>query len=122
MILPFTTGLAPPGVNGLSFMSIATSSNNSVRVTISWKRPSDRNGHFKYQLNYVGVQPGIYSSSNDTVIEQSIQLNDTEEMYIFSGLPGAQYSVQISAINCKTGLSGPETTIDGTTVFIRESE
>ena len=113
-------GSAPPGVSGLSLISVETNSSNSVKVTILWKRPSDRNGHFKYQLNFVGKQPGIYSNSTATVIQQSVELNSTEEIYAFSGLPGAQCLVQISAINYKTGLSSPETTINGTTVSIRK--
>ena len=121
MSLHFTTGLAPPGVNGLSFVSVATSSTSSVRVTLSWKRPSDRNGSFMYQLKFVGVQPGIYRDSNATVIEENVKLKDTEEMYVFGGLPGAQYSIWISAINYKTGISSPETSVDGITVSISKS-
>ena len=74
-----------------------------------------------YQLQFVGVQPGIYRDSNATVIEENIELNDTEEMYVFGGLPGAQYSIWISAVNYKTSLSSPETSIDGITVSIRKS-
>ena len=108
-------------MSGLSFTSVATNSSSSVKVTISWERPSDRNGRFIYQLDFVGVQSGIYTNSNATVTEQTVYLNGTEDMYTFSGLPGAQYSVQMSAINCRTGLSSSEVFIDRTTVFICKS-
>ena len=108
-------------MSGLSFLSVTTSSSSSVRVIISWDQLSDRSGCFKYQLNYVGVQPGIYNNSNATVVERSVELTSVEDMYMFSGLPDAQYLVQISAISCNLQLSSPEATTNGTTVPLRKS-
>ena len=113
--------LAPPGVSGLLFVSSEANSSNSVNVTITWERPSDRNGHFEYFLTILGVQPGIYSDSNDTIDKRVIEFNDTGEKstkYVFSGLSGAHYTVKVVAVNCKRKLPGPEESIEATTVSI----
>lgn len=113
--------LAPPPVFNLTLVSVATSNDSRVNVTISWDRPSDRNGPFLYNVTYDGAQLGAYSTLEDIPnVETDIPLSDSEKdvVYEFIGLPSAVYTVEVLAINIKTGLYNPGATTIETTVPI----
>ena len=120
----FTLGtvlVAPPSVSNLALVSMATNNESRVSVNISWDRPSDRNGPFSYNLTYSGTQPGAYSTREGTTnMRMNIPLDDSggDVVYEFIGLPSTEYTVEVLAINTKTGLFNPNTTTVMTTVSI----
>lgn len=98
---------------------------NNVTVTFSWTGPSTRYGLYNYTLTYRGVQDGDYPlqkmrSQNET----TISINDSmmEGSMSISGLPYANYTINVTAVNIKTGRPGPSFWDTNRTIIISKDE
>ena len=96
----------------------------SVTVTFSWTGPSTRNGLYNYTLTYRGVQDGDYPSQRMKSQNETISINDSmmEGSMSISGLPYANYTINVTAINIKTGRPGPSSLYTDRTIIIGKDE
>ncbi len=94
-------------------------SDRNVSVIVSWTRPSNRSGPYRYHINSTGTQMGAYVGT--MVDSRTVNVSDTGEnttTYMFNGLASAIYTVTVSAVNIKTGRSSLQITTMNTTVSI----
>ncbi len=81
---------------------------NTVSVRIAWNAPSARDGAFNYTLDYAADQTPDSPQERRRTSSGSVSLMGSMEQYtIDNGLPYANYSVAITAINIKRSLPGP---------------
>ena len=98
-------------------------SDTSVRFTINWKKPSDRNGSFNYQVMFEAMQLDPYPEARKTNVDMTNRtLNNDDgnlEEFLFpEALPFANYTITLIAVNIKLNRSGPSTTVEGRTIAI----
>ena len=108
-------------------MNIASSPMDpeSVTVTFSWTGPPTRNGLYNYILTYRGVQDGDYPPRKmRSQYETNISINDSmmEGSRSISGLPYANYTINVTAVNIKTGRPGPSSLYTNGTIIIGKDE
>ena len=98
-------------------------SDTSVRFTINWEKPSDRNGSFNYQVMFEAMQLDPYPDARQTNVDMTnMTLNNDdgnlEEFLFQEALPFANYIITLTAVNIKLNRSGPSTTVEGRTIAI----
>ena len=82
-----------------------------MKVTFSWTGPSTRNGSYNYSVIYSGEQADDYPEERmrnhpKTTVVLDGSINVTLSI---TGLPYANYTINVTAFNIKTGRPGPST-------------
>lgn len=94
---------------------------NNVTVTLMWTGPSTRNGSYNYMLTYRGVQDDDYPLQRmRRQNETTISVNDSmmEGSVSITGLPYANYTINVTAVNIKTGRLGPSSLHTSRTIIV----
>ena len=94
---------------------------NNVKVTFSWTGPSTRNGSYNYTLTYSGEQIDDYPEQRRRVQPETTVVLDGREMQVsipITGLPYANYTVDVTAVNIMTGQRGPSISQGNRTIII----
>ena len=94
---------------------------NNVTVTFSWTGPSIRNGSYNYTLTYSGEQVDDYPEQRRRNQSETTVVLDGREMQVsipIIGLPYANYTLNVTVFNIKTGRSGPSTIQTGRSISI----
>ena len=102
---------APQAVTNLHIESspLAMDSNN-ITVTFSWTGPSMRNGSYNYYVTFGGEQVDDYPERRRRNHPNTTVVLDGSNMSLpITGLPYANYTINVTAFNIKTEQSGPST-------------
>ena len=81
---------------------------NNVTVIFSWTGPSTRNGSYNYYVAYSGEQVGDYPEERrQNHSEKNIVLDGNNTSLSITGLPYANYTINVTGFNIKTRRPGP---------------
>ena len=113
---------APRQVTNLTIESMQLSMDpNNVTVVFSWTGPPPRNGPYTYTLIYSAVQDGDYPVLRmRSQAERTVTLSMTEDSRSIIGLPYANYTINMTAVNIKTGRAGPSSLLTEGTIIVGE--
>ena len=92
---------------------------NNVTVTFLWTGPSTRNGTYKYCVIYSGEQVDDYPEERRGNHPKTTDVLDGNITSLqISGLPYANYTINVTAFNVMTNRSGPSTIDQDRTISI----
>ena len=92
---------------------------NNVTVTFSWTGPSLRNGPYNYSVTYSGEQVDDYPEERrNSHPKTTVDLDGSNTSLPIIGLPYANYTINVTAVNIKTGQPGPSTIHQNRTISI----
>ncbi len=104
----FCLCLAPGPVSSLNIISSRRDGSSSrVAIVVIWRRPSERNGPYRYMLNYTADQSFPYPVTRSiSTSSSSINLAGDDQSYsvpINNSLPFADFTVSLYAFNIRRG-------------------
>ena len=83
---------------------------NNVAVTFSWTGPSIRNGSYNYYVTFNGEQVDDYPQRRRrNHPNTAVVLDGNNTSLPITGLPYANYTINVTAFNVKKRRSGPST-------------
>lgn len=92
---------------------------NNVTVTFSWTGPSTRNGSYNYYVTYSGEQVDDYPEERRrNHPKTAVVLDGSNTSLPITGLPYANYTINVTAFNIKTRRPGPSTIHQNRTISI----
>ena len=92
---------------------------NNVIVNFSWTGPSVRNGSYNYYVTFSGEQVDDYPERRSRSHPNTVVVLDGSNMsHLIIGLPYANYTINVTAFNIKTGRPGPSTIHEDRTISI----
>ena len=90
---------------------------DNVTIVLSWIGPSRRNGSYNYTVTYSGDQVEDYPEERrESHPETTVVLDGNNMDLQIIGLPYANYTVNVTAFNIRTGRPGPSTTLENRTI------
>ncbi len=105
----FCLHLAPEPVSSLDITSTRRDgSSNRITIMVTWMRPSERNGPYRYMLNYTAEQSSPYPVTRGiSTASSSINLAGDSQSYsvpIIDSVPFADFTVSLYAYNIGRGV------------------